>query len=175
MWKIRLESSSVRCPGQFTLNCFLGSAGWKWKRTVELTTCFLQMERGETKAWEQSLSFNSFVQLMIWINRVITAALRCTINIINHISTTSSNLWRGTVQEACRHQLLDHFSNEYQSSASLALVLLAIKLAIKAFSQPQPPMLFRGNKLTSFYWFHTFLGLTKSNFNHMKIRQWMSA
>ena len=120
MWKIRLESSSVRCPGQFTLNCFLGSAGWKWKRTVELTTCFLQMERGETKAWEQSLSFNSFVQLMIWINRVITAALRCTINIINHISTTSSNLWRGTVQEACRHQLLDHFSNEYQSSASLA-------------------------------------------------------
>ena len=107
MCKIRLESSSVHCPGQFTLNCFLGSAGWKLKRTVELTTCFLRMERGEMKAWEQSLSFNSFVKMMIWINPVITAALHYTINIINHISTTSSNLWRGTVQEECRHQLLD--------------------------------------------------------------------
>lgn len=107
MCKIRLESSSFHCPGQFTLNCFLGSAGWKWKRTVELTTCFLRMERGEMKAWEKSLSFNSFVKMMIWINPVITAALHYTINIINHISTTSSNLWRGTVQEECRHQLLD--------------------------------------------------------------------
>ena len=75
MCKIRLESSSAHCPGQFTLNCFLGSAGWKWKRTVELTTCFLRMERGEMKAWEQLSSFNSFVKMMIWINPVITAAL----------------------------------------------------------------------------------------------------